>query len=118
MMSLNAVMWIALNLGGVMSTKFVLLAHSRLQIFLIFIPLGVWSVVGGMSPLFVFAFNFCALIPLASLLGSATEELSLHFGGKALWESALRGRRLPSFTFPPENVYCGHPRLQQFSHLE
>lgn len=46
-----------------------------------------------MSPPFVFTFNFCALIPLSSLLGSATEELSLHVGGKVSWEDTMRERR-------------------------
>lgn len=53
----------------------------RLNVLLFFIPLSFWSVMYGWSPLFIFIANFLALIPLASLLGSATEELALHTGG-------------------------------------
>ncbi|KFG30573.1 putative manganese resistance 1 protein, partial [Toxoplasma gondii p89] len=52
----------------------------RLNVLLFFVPLSFWSVVGSGSPLFVFICNFLALIPLASLLGNATEELALHTG--------------------------------------
>ncbi|CBZ49795.1 calcium/proton antiporter, related [Neospora caninum Liverpool] len=53
---------------------------GRLNLFLVFVPLSFWSVLVSGSPLFVFVCNFLALIPLASLLGNATEELALHTG--------------------------------------
>ncbi|PFH31764.1 putative manganese resistance 1 protein [Besnoitia besnoiti] len=53
---------------------------GRINILLVFVPLAFWSMICGGSPLFVFTCNFLALIPLAALLGNATEELALHTG--------------------------------------
>lgn len=55
----------------------------RLNILLLFVPLSFWSVLYGWPSLLIFISNFLALIPLASLLGTATEELALHTGGTA-----------------------------------
>ncbi|CDI81391.1 manganese resistance 1 protein, putative [Eimeria acervulina] len=53
---------------------------TKTQLLLLFAPLGLWSRLGGLPTIFVFLFNFAALIPLSALLGAFTEELSLHTG--------------------------------------
>lgn len=53
----------------------------RLNISLIFFPLGVMSAFYDWGDLSTFWCNFIALIPLAGLLGNVTEELALHTGG-------------------------------------
>jgi len=55
-----------------------------LRYLLIFVPLAflVEFVEALHSPLLVFAFSCIALIPLAGLLGEATEELAIHTGPK------------------------------------
>lgn len=48
---------------------------------LIFVPMGIGvNYVKGINPLVVFIFNFIAIIPLAKILGFATEELALWVG--------------------------------------
>merc|ERR1719356_1436589 len=45
------------------------------SVLLVAFPLGILSPVLGWSPTCTFWLNFCALIPLAKILGDATEEL-------------------------------------------
>ncbi|ORY28344.1 calcium/proton exchanger [Neocallimastix californiae] len=51
---------------------------SGLNVLLIFIPFGIASAILKMSDTTIFLTNFIAIIPLAKLLGFATEELSLR----------------------------------------
>lgn len=53
-----------------------------LRYLLIFVPLAVVAELLGWNPLLIFAFSCIALIPLAGLLGEATEELAIHTGPK------------------------------------
>lgn len=79
------------GLQNIFCTKYVQLSFStlcnklcslfRLNIALIFLPLGMLSSVFQWGDLPTFWLNFFALIPLARLLGNATEEFALHTGG-------------------------------------
>ncbi len=53
-----------------------------LRYLLIFVPLAAAAEFLGWSPLLIFVFSCVALIPLAGLLGEATEELAIHTGPK------------------------------------
>ncbi len=53
-----------------------------LRYLLIFVPLAVVAEFMTWSPLLIFLFSCIALIPLAGLLGEATEELAIHTGPK------------------------------------
>eukprot|EP00931_Biecheleriopsis_adriatica_P076914 TRINITY_DN50574_c0_g1_i1.p1 TRINITY_DN50574_c0_g1~~TRINITY_DN50574_c0_g1_i1.p1 ORF type:complete len:540 (-),score=119.23 TRINITY_DN50574_c0_g1_i1:138-1757(-) len=46
----------------------------------VLVPLGLFCKWKDMGPGIIFASNFCAIIPLASILGQATEHLSTHTG--------------------------------------
>ena len=56
------------------------LASNYVNVFLVFVPLGIISGAVGWSPTAIFILNFLAIIPLASLLSFATEELSVKLG--------------------------------------
>ncbi|KAG0316160.1 hypothetical protein BGZ97_007322 [Linnemannia gamsii] len=56
------------------------LFSSKINVLLIFIPLGIVSGHVGWSDVTVFILNFIAIIPLAKLLGFITEEISLRLG--------------------------------------
>lgn len=45
-----------------------------------FVPLGLWCQHAGMNSGIVFLVNFCAIVPMASILGQATEALAFHMG--------------------------------------
>lgn len=53
---------------------------SYLNLLGIFSPLGLCAAWYNWGDTYVFWFNFLALIPLAAILGDATEELALHTG--------------------------------------
>jgi Ca2+:H+ antiporter len=53
---------------------------SFLNLLLLFAPLALWAHVGGWRDVWVFGFNFLVMIPLANLLGEATEALAFHTG--------------------------------------
>ncbi|KAI9862669.1 MAG: hypothetical protein M1813_004165 [Trichoglossum hirsutum] len=57
-----------------------ILLSSYANILLMFLPIGIISNAMRWSPALVFTFNFLALIPMASLLSFASEELSARFG--------------------------------------
>ncbi|RPB11884.1 calcium/proton exchanger [Morchella conica CCBAS932] len=57
-----------------------ILLSNYVNILLVFVPLGVLSGFLGWSPTATFILNFLAIIPLASLLSFATEELALVVG--------------------------------------
>ncbi|RUS14108.1 calcium/proton exchanger [Endogone sp. FLAS-F59071] len=53
---------------------------SIVNVLLVFVPLGIISKFVGWSSTVVFVLNFLAIIPLAKLLGFATEDLSIRIG--------------------------------------
>jgi len=53
---------------------------APLSLLLIFVPLGVASKYMGWNSAAVFGLNFMAIVPLASVLGAATENLAAHTG--------------------------------------
>jgi Ca2+:H+ antiporter len=56
------------------------LTSNYVNVLLVFVPLGIVSGVLQWSPATVFILNFLAIIPLASLLSFATEELAAVMG--------------------------------------
>ena len=60
-------------LGATISSVFI-------KLLLVFVPLGIVAGAIGANPNAVFILNFLAIIPLASILSSATEGLSAHLG--------------------------------------
>ena len=56
------------------------LMSNYVNVLLVFVPLGIVSGAVGWSPAATFILNFLAIIPLASLLSFATEELSAKLG--------------------------------------
>lgn len=56
------------------------LASNYVNVLLVFVPLGIISGNVGWSATATFVLNFLAIIPLASLLSFATEELSVKLG--------------------------------------
>lgn len=57
-----------------------ILKTNYVNVLLVFVPLGIVSGMVGWSPTMIFCFNFMAIIPLASLLAFATEELAVPLG--------------------------------------
>eukprot|EP00928_Gymnodinium_smaydae_P061355 TRINITY_DN45450_c0_g1_i1.p1 TRINITY_DN45450_c0_g1~~TRINITY_DN45450_c0_g1_i1.p1 ORF type:complete len:426 (-),score=92.91 TRINITY_DN45450_c0_g1_i1:82-1359(-) len=53
---------------------------SWLNLLLVFAPLGLISDHMGWGSLAAFTFNFLAIVPLAGILGAATENLAIHVG--------------------------------------
>lgn len=56
------------------------LTSNPVNVLLVFVPLGIISGTIGWSPTVIFVLNFLAIIPLASLLSFATEEISVKLG--------------------------------------
>lgn len=56
------------------------LASNPVNVLLVFVPLGIVAGAVGWNPTTVFILNFLAIVPLASLLSFATEELSVKLG--------------------------------------
>lgn len=56
------------------------LGSNYVNVFLVFVPLGIISGICKWDQTTVFILNFLAIIPLASLLSFATEELSAKLG--------------------------------------
>jgi Ca2+:H+ antiporter len=57
-----------------------ILKYSYLNVLLLMIPIG-WAVhFAKLNDTLIFVFNFLAIVPLAALLGFATEELALRVG--------------------------------------
>lgn len=52
--------------------------NSPMNVLLVFVPLGVVAGVLGWSQTLVFIFNFLGVIPLAMILGRATEDIAAH----------------------------------------
>ncbi|CAN8064308.1 unnamed protein product [Agarophyton chilense] len=51
---------------------------SNLNVLLIFVPLGILAGLLRLPDVFVFMFNFLGMVPLAMLLGKATEDIAEH----------------------------------------
>jgi Ca2+:H+ antiporter len=56
------------------------LKSNYVNVFLVFVPLGIIAGILEWSPTAIFILNFLAIIPLAALLSFATEEISLKVG--------------------------------------
>jgi len=56
------------------------LASNYVNVFLVFVPIGIIAGAMHWNPTAVFILNFIAIIPLAALLSFATEELSAKLG--------------------------------------
>ncbi len=56
------------------------LTSNYVNVLLVFVPLGIIAGALGWDPIAVFVLNFLAIVPLASLLSFATEELSVKLG--------------------------------------
>lgn len=56
------------------------LGSNYINVLLVFVPLGIIAGAMNWSPTAIFVLNFLAIIPLASLLSFATEELSMKLG--------------------------------------
>lgn len=64
----------------VASTTWAVLKTNYVNVLLVFVPIGIVSGAAGWSPVLQFVLNFIAIIPLASLLAFATEELAVPLG--------------------------------------
>lgn len=53
---------------------------QKINILLVFVPLGLASKPAGWNSAAVFSCNFIAIVPLASILGGATEAMATHTG--------------------------------------
>ncbi|HEY3111128.1 MAG TPA: calcium/proton exchanger, partial [Chloroflexota bacterium] len=56
------------------------LAGNRLNWLVVLLPIAIWLERTHASPLWVFVISALAVVPLAGLIGEATEELALRFG--------------------------------------
>ena len=61
-------------------TTWLVLKSNYVNLLLVFVPLGIIFGVLHKDPVTVFVLNFLAIVPLASLLSFATEELSAKLG--------------------------------------
>lgn len=66
--------------GRAFHLTYATLANSYVNLLLVFVPLGIVSGAVGWNPTSVFVLNFLAIVPLASLLSFATEELAATLG--------------------------------------
>jgi Ca2+:H+ antiporter len=64
----------------VLHTTWQVLTSNYVNVLLVFVPLGIISGVLHWKPTVVFILNFLAIMPLASLLSFATEELAVPLG--------------------------------------
>jgi Ca2+:H+ antiporter len=64
----------------VLHTTWQVLLSNYVNVLLIFVPLGIIAGALHWNPTVVFILNFFAIMPLASLLSFATEELSVPLG--------------------------------------
>jgi Ca2+:H+ antiporter len=88
------------------------LESNYVNVFLVFVPLGIIAANVGWSPSAVFILNFLAIIPLAALLSFATEELSARLGQtiggllNATFGNAVE--LIVSYSYAPRIVNCNH----------
>lgn len=66
--------------GGDLQGVKQLVMQSKINLLLLIAPFAVWSYCANWNPSLIFALNFLVMVPLAKLLGEATEILALHTG--------------------------------------
>ncbi|KAI9895504.1 hypothetical protein PsorP6_019502 [Peronosclerospora sorghi] len=59
---------------------YAMMMDQPLNLLMLAAPMAIWASFGGWSDLWIFIFNFVVMIPLANLLGEATESLAFHTG--------------------------------------
>lgn len=64
----------------VLHTTIGVLKTNYVNVLLVFVPLGIVAGEANWSPVLQFVLNFIAIVPLASLLAFATEELAVPLG--------------------------------------
>lgn len=57
-----------------------IILSSKLNILLIFVPIGIGMEIAGVNPILVFTMNAIAIVPLAGLLSYATESVAGELG--------------------------------------
>lgn len=57
-----------------------IILSSKLNILLIFVPIGIGMEIAGVNPIVVFTMNAIAIVPLAGLLSYATESVAREMG--------------------------------------
>jgi Ca2+:H+ antiporter len=82
------------------------LASNYVNILLVFVPAGIALGATGANPTTVFIINFIAIVPLASLLSFATEELSVKLG------QTIGGLMNATFGNAVELIVCLTPKLE------
>jgi Ca2+:H+ antiporter len=86
----------------VVHTTWEVLLSNYVNVLLVFVPLGIISGALHWNPTVVFTLNFLAIMPLASLLSFATEELSVPLG------QTLGGLMNATFGNAVELIVCHH----------
>lgn len=86
----------------VLRTVFEVLKTNYVNVLLVFVPIGIISGAAGWDPVLQFVLNFIAIIPLASLLAFATEELAVPLG------QTLGGLLNATFGNAVELIVCNH----------
>ena len=81
-------------------TTWEVLISNYVNVLLVFVPLGIVAGLVHWNPTVIFILNFLAIVPLASLLSFATEELSLKLG------QTLGGLLNASFGNAVELIVC------------
>ena len=71
-----------------------IITTTWLNVLLIFIPLGYIAYGFKWSNISVFSLNFLAIIPLAKLLGFATEDISLRVGQVFIRNRLIKFRKI------------------------
>lgn len=64
----------------ILHTTWQVLKTNYVNVLLVFVPIGILSGILNWSPVAQFCLNFVAIVPLASLLAFATEELAVPLG--------------------------------------
>jgi Ca2+:H+ antiporter len=64
----------------ILHTTWEILKTNYVNVLLVFVPIGILAGVLEWSPVLQFTLNFVAIVPLASLLAFATEELAVPLG--------------------------------------
>lgn len=65
---------------NIVSSLYWILTCSWINAFLVFVPLGIVAEHLHWPAIWIFSLNFLAIIPLAKILGDATEQVSLRLG--------------------------------------
>lgn len=72
--------WARIDRSSAMNKIKHIFISSYVNVFLVFVPLGILAYKLNWGSTAVFLLNFLAIIPLAALLGYATEEIAVHVG--------------------------------------